>query len=230
MPKIILVTGSRKGIGRYIAEHLLESGYTVIGVSRSKSDLEDINYSHYTADVSDEKSVLDIMLDVSKKYGKLDVLINNAGAASMNHLILTPAETADKLYNVNFKGTFLFTRECSKLMMRDKSGIIINFSSIAAKVSIEGEALYASMKSAIDTFTEITAKELSHYGITCNAIAPGIVDTSLTRSVPKEKLQKLIDMTTAKRYTQMSDITNLIDFLIKPESQMVTGQILYLGG
>ena len=128
---------------------------------------------------------------VRKKYKTIDVLINNAGMASMNHILTTPSETFDKLVTTNFKGTFLMLREGSK-MMRKNGGNIINFSTVAAPLNLEGEAIYASTKSAVEKLTKITAYELAQYKIRVNAIGPTPIDTDLIKAVPKNKIQELI--------------------------------------
>ena len=116
--KVMLITGSRKGIGRYLAEYYLNKDYYVIGCSRGESDLISENYKHYCLDVSDEKSVKNIFQEIRKDFGRLDVLINNAGIASMNHSILTPFLTVKKIFDTNVVGTFLFSRESAKLMKK----------------------------------------------------------------------------------------------------------------
>jgi 3-oxoacyl-[acyl-carrier protein] reductase len=228
--KVILITGSRTGIGRSLAEYYLKKGLNVAGCSRGENDLEHEKYIHFQLDVGDEKAVVAMIAEVVKNYGKIDYLINNAGAASMNHLLLTPMNVVENLYNANFLGTFLFTREVAKQMVSRKFGRIVNFTSIASRLAIEGEAIYASMKSAIGTFTQVAAKELYPFGICCNAIAPGLVKTRLTDSVPKAKMDSLLDQTTAKKMTEMKDLYHTINFLISEESDMITGQIFDIGG
>ena len=117
MSKIFLITGDRKGIGRSLSEYYLSQGNIVIGCSRSGSDLEHNNYEHLICDVGDEKSVKSMILHIRKKHKSIDILINNAGMDSMNHILTTPVSTFDKLVHTNLKGTFLFTREASKIII-----------------------------------------------------------------------------------------------------------------
>ena len=228
--KIMLITGTRKGIGRGLAEHYLDKGYTIIGCSRGSNELYHENYEHYELDVSDEKSVKKMVNDVFKKFKKIDILINNAGMASMNHVFLTPLSTVEKVFKTNFFGTFLFSREVSKIMSRQKYGRIINTTTVAVPLKIEGEAVYAASKSAIETFTKVIAKELASFNITCNCIGPSPVYTDLIKSVPEDKIQNIVDDLSIHRLGEFNDVINIINFLIKEESNYITGQTIYLGG
>lgn len=228
--RVILITGSRKGIGRYLSEYYLKKNYIVIGCSRNSSDLEHVNYHHFCADVSDENQIKQLFRSINKEFGRLDILINNAGLASMNHSVLTPVKSVVNILNTNVMGTFLFCREGVKMMKKSQSGRIINFTSVAVPLKLEGEAIYASSKAAVNTLTCILAKEFANYGITVNAIGPTPVKTDLIRNVPESKINSIVQSQTVKRLAVPEDIINVIDFFIKPESSFITGQILYLGG
>jgi 3-oxoacyl-[acyl-carrier protein] reductase len=115
-------------------------------------------------------------------------------------------------------------------MQKQKYGRIVNFTTVAVPLNLEGEAIYAASKSAVETLTRIMAKELGGFGITVNSIGPCPIETNLIKTVPKEKIQKLLDQQAIKRYGEFEDISNVIDFFIKPESSFVTGQVIYLGG
>jgi 3-oxoacyl-[acyl-carrier protein] reductase len=228
--QVILITGARKGIGRYLSEHYLSRSYIVIGCSRSDSDLRHENYEHYCLDVSDEAAVKNLFREIQKKYNRLDILINNAGIASMNHSLLTPVSTVKKVIDTNIIGSFIFSREAAKLMQKRKFGRIVNFSTVAVKLNLEGEAIYAASKAAINSLTHIMARELGGFGITVNAIGPTPVQTDLIRNVPADKIDKLLERQAIPRFGEPSDVANVLDFFIKPESNFITGQIIYLGG
>jgi 3-oxoacyl-[acyl-carrier protein] reductase len=227
---VLLVTGSRKGIGRLIAEYYLQKNYIVVGCSRGESDLIHNNYKHFAIDVADEKSVKQLFRDINQTFGRLDVLINNAGIASMNHALLTSIDTVHKILNTNVVGSFLFARESAKIMLRAKYGRIINFSTVAVPIKLEGEAIYAASKSAVNSLTHILAKEFAVYGITVNAIGPTPVKTDLIKNVPPQKIENLTKQIPLQRLGEISDIINVLDFYINPESDYITGQIIYLGG
>ncbi|HEU4710035.1 MAG TPA: SDR family oxidoreductase [Pyrinomonadaceae bacterium] len=228
--QVILITGARKGIGRALVEHYLALGHSVVGCSRKESDLVNNNYTHYCLDVADEAAVQEMFSQIAATSGRLDVLINNAGIASMNHVLLMSTAKAREIFETNFIGTFMMCREAARLMKKNHFGRIVNLASVATPLKLEGEAVYAASKAAVISFTQVVAKELASFGITVNAIGPTPIDTDLIRSVPQEKLDQLISLQAIKRAGTFSDVSNLIDFLIRPESEFITGQVIFLGG
>lgn len=227
---VTLITGTRKGIGKYLSEYYAAKGHNVIGCSRAAPEWSLDGYCHYEADVSDEKAVTKMFSEIRKNYGRLDNLINNAGIASMNHALLTPLSSVHNVLNTNVVGTFLFCREAAKLMQRQKHGRIINFATVATPLKLEGEAIYASSKAAIVTLTQILAKEFAPWNITVNAVGPTPIKTDLIRGVPESKMEALIARQAICEYGTFEDVSNVIDFYLKPESSFVTGQVIYLGG
>jgi len=228
--EVVLITGTRKGIGRYLAEHFVSKGALVEGCSRTTPEWKLENYTHHCLDVADEAQVKAMLSSIQKRHRRLDILINNAGIASMNHVLLTPTATVDRIMATNFRGTFLLCREAAKLMLRRRYGRIVNLSTIAVPMRLEGEAVYAASKSAVVTFSQILARELADFGITCNVVGPTPVETDLIRSVPKEKIDAIVNQLAIKRLGRFEDVANLIDFFVKPESDYITGQVIYLGG
>lgn len=228
--RVIAITGTRKGIGRYLAEVYLDRGWTVVGCSRGASDLTHDRYSHFELDVSDERAVASMMRQVARSHGRLDALLNNAGIASMNHAMLTPGSTMTRVFQTNVFGTFLFCREAAKLMGRAKYGRIVNFATVATPLKLEGEAVYAASKAAVVSLTEVLAREFSPFGITVNAVGPTPVPTDLVGAVSEDKMTALIARQAIPRYGTMEDVLNVCDFYLRPESDFVTGQTLYLGG
>lgn len=223
----IIITGTSRGIGKGLCEHFLSKRHNVAGCSRSPSTIKHENYLHYELDVHDESKVVSMVRDVYRQLGQVDALINNAGIASMNHLFLTPVSTLEKVFATNVFGTFLFLRETAKVM---KTGRIVNMATVATPLNLEGELAYASSKAAVETMTKIAARELARFNITVNAVGPTPVPTDLIKSVPKEKMDKLLDRQAIKRFGNIEDVINVIDFFLKPTSNFVTGQIVYLGG
>ena len=230
MDRIIIITGTRKGIGRYLAEQYLQEGDMVYGCSRRICDIEHPNYHHTRLDVSDEAEVVSFVRNVYKTHKRIDVLINNAGCASMNHFLLTPYDTAKKVFNTNFFGTFLMCREVAKYMVKNKSGRIVNYSTVAVALNLHGELVYSASKAAIEQLTRVLADEIGDSGITVNAVGPTPIDTDLIKNVPENKLQDLLSHQCIKRFGQFEDVKNVIDFFLKPESNFITAQTIYLGG
>ena len=227
---LAVVTGSRKGFGKHLARHLVEHGYRVVGCSREPADWALDGYEHCVADVTEEAQVAALFTDIRRRHGAPRVLVNNAGIAAMNHVLLTPGASVERVLRINVLGTVLVSRECAKLMMQERFGRIVNFSTVAVPLGLEGEAAYAASKSAVETFTRVLARELGPMGITVNAIGPAPTDTDLTRGVPAEKIAGLVERLSIKRPGTFEDIANVLDFLIRPESSAVTGQTIYLGG
>ena len=230
MDRIIIITGTRKGIGRYLTEQYLQEGDIVYGCSRRICDIEHPNYHHTRLDVSDEAEVVSFVRNVYKNHKRIDVLINNAGCASMNHFLLTPYDTAKKVFNTNFFGTFLMCREVAKFMVKAKSGRIVNYSTVAVALNLHGELVYSASKAAIEQLTRVLADEIGESGVTVNAVGPTPIDTDLIKNVPENKLQDLLSHQCIKRFGQFEDVKNVIDFFLKPESNFITAQTIYLGG
>lgn len=227
---VTLITGSRKGIGRYLAEHYLKKGHRVFGCSRASADWEMPHYTHIRADVTHEAEIRSLFSVIRKEVGRIDNLINNAGIASMNHSLLTPAATVGNILNTNVLGTFLFCREAAKMMQQKKYGRIVNFGTVATPLLLEGEAIYAASKAAVICLTQILAKEFGSFGITVNAVGPTPIDTDLIRGVPRDKIDELIGKQAIHRLGRFEDVSNTIDFFLRTESDFITGQTLFLGG
>lgn len=230
MKKVILITGTRKGIGRYLSDYYLSKDLIVIGCSRRSSDLNDPNYTHYCLDISNEVDVKNMFNDIRSKYGRLDFLINNAGIASMNHSLLTPIKTVKKILDTNVVGNFIFSREAAKLMKKNKFGRIVNFVTFAIPFKLEGEAMYAASKAAVVTLTEILSREYAPFNITVNAVGPPAVQTDLIKGVASDKMDRLIKKQSIQRFGTPKEVATVIDFFLKSENDMVNGQIIYMGG
>lgn len=227
---VFVITGTRKGIGRELAEYYLAQGHRVAGCSRGESSIEHENYRHWPLDVADEGAVVTMVKEVARAWGGIDVLINNAGIASMNHFALTPLSTAQSIFGTNVFGSFLFCREVVKMMMRKKRGRIVNFTTVATPLRLEGEAMYAASKAAIENMTQVLAREVGDSGITVNAVGPTPVPTDLIRNVPKEKMDALLQRQAIRRFGNFQDVVNVVDFFVSDRSDFVTGQVVYLGG
>ena len=226
---VMFVTGATRGIGKFLVNHYASSGeYQVVACGRSKPDCPGNAY-YYTLNVFDERGVSVVLNNIYSVYGRLDVVINNAGVAAMNHFLTTPMESFDRVFDTNVKGTFLVSREASKLM-KSHGGRIVNFTSVAVPLSLAGEAVYAASKGAIETLTKVMARELAPLGITVNAVGPCPVATDLLKNVPEDKIDTILSSLAIHEYGMAADVLNVIDFFISPKSDMITGQVIYLGG
>lgn len=228
---IILLTGTRKGIGKEAALYFLEQGHVVIGCSRGEGTIEHEQYAHFSLDLNDASAVRRMIKHVRLAHGQLDVLINNAGEASMAPFQLTPPETAQGVFDTNVFGLMNVTREAVKLMQKNAgSGAIVNISTVAAHWAIPGQAIYAASKAAVEQLTRTLSKELSSFGIRINNLVLPLYRSSLTRTLPQELRQKMIERQTIDRPCLFTDLIGPLEFLVSSQSAFVTGETLCLGG
>ena len=228
--RVALVTGARKGLGLAISRYLVSLGYRVIGCSREAAGWSDANYEHIQLDVADDAAVRALAVGIRRKHGRLDVAVNNAGIAAMNSFFLMPTATAERVMRTNYLGTWIVCREAAKLMRPRGRGRIVNISTVAVPLNLEGEAAYIASKSAVEALTKSLSLEVGSMGITVNAIGPTPIKTDLLRGVPEVKINRLIERQAVKRLGEARDVLNVLEFLIRPESDFVTGQVIYLGG
>lgn len=227
----MLITGTRKSIGKYLTKYYVKKGFKVIGCSRSNIDFELDNYQHFCLDVSDEHAVKEMFSHIRKTYSRLDVLINNAGIASMNYALLIPLKEAQNILNTNFVGAFLFCREAVKLMKRNKFGRIVNFSSIHIPLGTVGTSMYGASKASMEQFSKVLAREVFQFGITINVLSLSVVKNSgMAKSLLDKAVLKILELTISKSQLDFKDVAHAVDFFISEKSNMVTNQTLYLGG
>ena len=226
--KVVLITGSRKGIGRFLAEYYVEKGFMVVGCSRGPADYVSERYTHFELDVADEIQVKSLFREIRVNYGRLDVLINNAGIASMNHSLLTPISTVKSILETNVVGTFLFSREAAKIMKKNHFGRIINFVTFAIPFKLEGEAIYAASKAFLESLIKTCALENSGKGITSNAIQVGYFDAGLTHKIPTKIKNNILENIPSKRWGQIEELKNIVKMLI--ETEYVNGATIKVNG
>jgi 3-oxoacyl-[acyl-carrier protein] reductase len=227
----MLITGTSKGIGEYLANYYLINGFIVIGCSRTACKIKNDNYTHIIADISNDTEILNIFKIIRKDYKRLDVLINNAAInPAILNVAFLPYETIQKIFKVNVFAPIMFCREAIKLMSRNKFGRIINLGSMATRHEVAGEALYTATKASIISFTRVLSKEVSNLGITANVLAPSAIETDLSKAINQDALMEVLNRNAIKKYGDLIDVSNSIDYLIKKESKSITGQVIYLGG
>jgi 3-oxoacyl-[acyl-carrier protein] reductase len=229
--KIILITGTSKGIGKFMAEHYINEGFLVIGCSRSACDILHENYTHFSVDITHEAEILSLFKLIKKRFSKIDVLINNA---AINPAILSaallPVTTIESTFRTNVFAPMVLCRESVKVMARHKFGRIINFGSMATRHEVMGEALYTSTKAALIAYSRVLSKEVAKSNITVNVVAPSALRTELSAKINQDALQEVLSRNAINKYGDFADITNVVDLLIKDESKSITGQVIYLGG
>lgn len=227
MPSTALITGSSQGLGRALAERLLADGWVVHGFARGKQELAHERFTAHAVDVTDEPAVRAAVASIAAA-GRIDLLVNNAGAASMNALLLTPAETAERLMRVNYLGAFHCLQAVGKVMVRQRGGRIVNLTTVAVPLALEGEAAYVASKAAVEALTRVAAKELAGQGVRLFALGFGPVDTRLTRAVPRDALAK-IDQAIGR--PQGTTLAQAVDFIVAKisDASVPAGSIHYLG-
>jgi len=223
-----LITGTSQGLGRALAERLLADGWTVHGFARGAQTLAHERFTAHAVDVTDEIAVRAAVAQVVGATSRIDLLINNAGAASLNAFLLTPGKVAESLMRVNYLGTFHCLQAVGKVMVRQRAGLIINFTTVAVPLSLEGEAAYVASKAAVEALTRVAAGELATQGVRVIALGFGPVDTDLTRAVPKAALAKINARIGRPAGTSMADA---VDFVVARLGAFApaSGSVEYLG-
>ena len=227
MPSAI-ITGTSRGLGRAFAEKLLNEGWNVWGLSRSPSTLKHERFNEYLIDITDEVAVQNTVSLIGQSCPNLDLLVNNAGAASMNAFLLTPAKTAEALMRLNYLGTFHCLQSVGKMMVRQRRGLIINITTVAVPLALAGEAAYVASKAAVDALTKVTAQEFQSQGITVIGLGFGPMDTDLTKAVNKEKLNQINQNIGRPNGTTLKQG---VDFIFEhlDKKSLTSGHLYYLG-
>lgn len=236
--KVALVTGSGSGIGRAIADRFAREGAIVIVNDVVEQHAQDalkeiqkhsLKSSLSLFDVTKDAQVKSAVEQIIKQYGRIDVLVNNAGVLRDNYLTKMPEQDWDFVLNVNLKGPFLCCRAIVPQMMKQKDGRIVNISS-RAYLGNRGQANYSSSKGGLVSLTRTLAIELGSFGIRLNAIAPGLIDTPLVRSLRPDVLEKLIAAQPTKTMGSTQDIASAALFLVSDEARFITGEVLHVDG
>tara|TARA_B100000073_G_scaffold185662_1_gene153655 strand:+ start:4651 stop:5328 length:678 start_codon:yes stop_codon:yes gene_type:complete len=222
-----IVTGGSSGIGKAIADHIRNEGEEVFTLSR-KEIKGDSN--HFSCDISDYQSLRSVYLELLKKDTKIYGLINCAGVASMNLAMTTPPKVTEKVIQTNLMGTIYCNQIFSPLLIKNKRGRIINFSTIAVHLGLKGESIYAATKAGVESFSRVFAKELSPFKITVNCVAPGPIRTNLLRGITNEQIKNITNNQIIQKEMNLKDVIDIVDIILDVRSQNITGQVLHVGG
>ena len=232
--KSVLITGVSRGIGLSIAKEFIQNDYFVFGTSRSKFDLskalESNNCKHLIVDVNDRDSITSIMKDIPGENNTLDCLVNNAGITADQLFIRMKDSEWDDVINTNLTGIFNITKPVSKMMLKQKSGSIINISSVSGLMGNAGQVNYSSSKSALLGFTKSLAKERAPRGINVNCICPGFIESDMTNELTSDQRDQALSQIPLGNFGSDTDIAKLTLFLSSDNAKYITGQSISVDG
>ncbi|MSQ47994.1 MAG: 3-oxoacyl-[acyl-carrier-protein] reductase [Deltaproteobacteria bacterium] len=238
--RVVLVTGASRGIGRAIAERFAREGDLVlINYMQSQSAAEEVlrgiqnndgQAELLRFDVANSTEVNAAFQQTTEKHGRIDVVVNNAGLAIDNLLLRLKEEEWERVMDVNLKGVFLCTKAAARPMLRQRSGRIINLTSVVAQTGNPGQAAYTAAKAGVIGFTKTMAKELASRSVTVNAVAPGFIETDMTGSLPDEVKSGYLSLIPAGRWGTVAEVAEVVAFLASPLAGYITGQVINING
>jgi len=238
--KTAVVTGSGRGLGKAIAKKLAMMGANIVLNDIPSSDAIDKTAVEFKAegfnvivtkgDVRNPDDVEDMVNKAVEAFGKIDILVNNAGITRDTLMLRMTEKDWDDVLDINLKGAFLCTKAVSKIMMKQKSGKIINISSVAGVMGNPGQANYSASKAGLIGLTKSTAKELASRNITCNAVAPGLIKSNMTDVLPDKVKEAYLKSIPLNRFGTPEDVANVVGFLASEDSDYINGQVIHIDG
>lgn len=224
---MIIIIGGNSGIGRTISESLRLQGDEVITISRSEIKK---NNNHLVCDITSYDSLKNVYMEILKLNKSIHAVINCAGIASMNLALTTPPKITEQIIKTNLIGTIFSNQVFAPLLIRNKSGRIINFSTIAVPLGLKGESVYIASKAGVEAFTKVFAKELSSFNITVNCIAPGPIRTNLIKGLNENQIKNVISKQIIQKEMSKTDVFQIVQLLLQDNSSNITGQVINIGG
>lgn len=237
--KVIFISGGSRGLGAALVEDMFDHGWSIATFSRSRSDLidsmekrdpEHARFLWEALDSADHEKIKEFVLSVARRFGRIDALVNNAAVLSQSLLALESAENIHRMISVNLESTIMLTRACSRVMLNQNAGAIVNVSSLNAVAGHSGVAVYSATKAALDGLTRSLARELGPRGIRINSIAPGYFESDMSSVLGEKDRERIVRRTPLARLGTTKDIVAAIRFLISEDSAFITGQTLVVDG
>ena len=233
--KIAIVTGASDGIGKSVAVFFSKHGAKVIGTGRNEEKLKevfkDIKEGYYIkCDLSKKEEIDKFLNEIKNREERIDVLVNNAGITKDNLILRLKDDDFEEIVNVNLKSIFILSREISKLMIKERRGVIINVSSVVGLTGNAGQSIYSLTKAGILGFTKSLAKELGGRNIRVIAVAPGFIETKMTLNLPEEIKKKYLESIPLKRAGKPEEVAELISFLASDKASYITGTCIVIDG
>ncbi|MCP5008054.1 MAG: 3-oxoacyl-[acyl-carrier-protein] reductase [Planctomycetes bacterium] len=238
--RVVLVTGGSKGIGKAISRSLIHNGdRVVINYNSSSKEAEDLrdelsgingDVSIFQADVSDYAQVKQMVDNVAETYGKIDVLVNNAGIISDCFIMLMSDKDWNNVINVNLTGVFNCSKAVSGYMIEQRSGVIINVASLSGITGLPGQTNYSAAKGGVISFTKALSKELAPFTVRVNAVAPGVIETDIVDSTSSKEKNKFLENIPLKRFGKPEEVASVVKFLASPDAGYITGEVVCVTG